>query len=132
MTVDDVIGHFSLWGDFDEDEVTSKVGLLPSAVCPKGDTSLSGSPNLVTTWDIHCPATLKTAEEQIDHLLTLLWPHADVLRELTACFRGELNIVGAADLCLRPETMQKLAELHLTLNFFNYKNEAHVEQAVSA
>lgn len=131
MTVNDWIGHFSLWGDFEAGVVTSKLGLSPSMVYPKGETSLSDSPALISTWDLHCPAEL-TASEQIDHLLTLLWPHAGPLSELTTRFSGAFNVVGDAGLCLEPTIMQKLVQLNITLNFFHHENELEDEAAVSA
>ncbi len=132
MSIDGVMGHFSLWGNLDANAVTGRLGLSPSEVYLKGETTLSDQPALVTTWDLHCAEGL-TAEEQIESLLTLLWPHAEDLRKLTERFQGAFNIVGDADLCLEPATMEKLAQLNLTLNFFNHKNATDFDdEAVSA
>ena len=71
------IGHFSLWGDFQIEEVTAALGLTPSWVHRKGEV-LDGanSPADVSTWDINCPAEL-SMYEQVEFLLRTLSPSAD-------------------------------------------------------
>ena len=130
MSADQYIGHFSLWGDFDTDQVTHELGLTPSAVYRKGETALSEQPALISTWDLHCPPELKT-EEQIDHLLTLLSPHADALQRLSTRFHADFNVVGDQDFALSPTTLHRLADLNVKLNFFHYKDDVD-EAAVSA
>ncbi len=124
MKASDCIGHFALWGDFDADAVTSRLGLVPSAVYPKGDTSLTGSPGLIGTWDLYCPEHLTTANEQVNYLLDLLWPHAAEIAELTARFHGDVNVVGGDVFCLEPAEMERLVKLNVTLNVFDPRDDA--------
>jgi hypothetical protein len=123
------IGHFSLWGDFDVDEITTLLKLEPSSVYRKGNV-LDGaeSPAQIATWDLHCPPE-KTMREQVEFLLASLWPRAEVLRTLTARFNADMNVAGtcvngAQVLSLNSETLQKLVSLNVTLNCFYLEDES--------
>ena len=122
------VGHFSLWGDFELDEITSALGLQPSEVGRKGDV-LEGAdfPARVATWDLYCPSDT-TLNEQVDFLLNLLWPRAEVLRPLAERFNAEMNVVGicgegAHVLKLNVETLHRLVSLKVTLNCFCLEDE---------
>ena len=132
MSARDYLSHFTLWGDFEVDDVTLKLGLPPSATYAKGETSLTGLPALISTWDLYCPVDIAMSEEQVQYLIAKLWPHADALRDFTTRFQGHICIAGDADLCLLPTTLQKMVYLNVTLNFSNHKGERSVEEELSA
>jgi hypothetical protein len=122
------VGHFSLWGDFEVDEITTALGMEPSWAERKGDI-LEGadSPARVATWDLHCPSDM-SINEQIDYLLATLSPSADALQKLAYRFNAALNLTGTCEngaevLTLKPETLQKLLSLNVTLNCFYGKDE---------
>ena len=77
------ISHFSLYGDFDLEEITTALGLQPSSVTPKG-TLYEGaeSPSKVSEWELYCPEELSMSQ-QLDFLLCALWPRADALQSST-------------------------------------------------
>ncbi len=118
MSIRDSIGHFSLWGDFDAQEITTRIGLNPSVVYAKGSTDLSDTPAQIATWDLYCPDDLQTSE-QIDYLLSVLLPRAEEVRELASRYQGAMNVVGDGSFGLQPVTMNSLANLNLTLNYFS-------------
>ena len=126
----DYIGHFSLWGDFQVEDITNLLGMQPSQVIRKGDfLEGASSPSTVSTWDLHCPLGAgQSMQEQISGLLNILWPKADVLKSLASQFHAELNVAnshtdGSAVLSLDHELLQKLAALHLKLNCFYIGDE---------
>jgi hypothetical protein len=97
-------------------------------VYPKG-TLFEGAnfPALTTTWDFYCPPD-KTMNEQVDFLMTSLWPRAAAVRPLSSRFKAEMNISGSCEdgaqvLNLSPEMLQKLLSLNITLNCFYSKDE---------
>jgi hypothetical protein len=114
-----IIGHFCLCGDFDADEITTMLGITPSSVIRKGEVWEDGG----------SPATSdKTLQEQVEFSLAMLWPREAALRTLTNRFNADLNITcdyenGAQLLTLKPETLQKLASLNITLNCFYLEDE---------
>ena len=117
------IGHFCLWGDFDPDEITKKLGLKPSSVDNKGEMWEGANfPSQVSGWDLHCPPDL-TLDEQIEFLLDLLLPRAVVLQLLAAQFTAELNVICTNGvLNLKFNTINRLAHLGVGLNCF-YEQE---------
>jgi hypothetical protein len=123
-----IIGHFCLCGDFDADEITTMLGITPSSVIRKGEVwEDGGSPATSATWDLHCPDD-KTLQEQVEFSLAMLWPREAAIRTLTNRFNADLNITcdyenGAQLLTLKPETLQKLASLNITLNCFYLEDE---------
>jgi hypothetical protein len=129
--VSESIGHFSLWGDFELEEVTSLLGVQPSQVYRKGD-DLDGAstPALVSTWDLYCPDESNgSAGEQVAALLHILWPKREALRPLSSRFRAALNISvscenGTDVLSLDHQILSQLVELNLELNcFYNCDEE---------
>jgi hypothetical protein len=126
--MEDIIGHFSLWGDLDVDQITASLDLQPSQVFLKG-TLIEGAsgPATRSTWDFHCPSNL-TMQEQVDFLLGFLWPRAERLQPLTAQFYADMNVTaeskdGNQAFTLKPEVMQQLMSLNITLNCFYGKDE---------
>ncbi len=120
----DSIGHFSLWGDFEAEEIAAALGLEPSCVYPKG-TLFEGAdfPAPDTTWDYYCPADL-SMEDQIAFVLDLLWPRAAVLQKFSERFKADLNVVDKRGvMTLKPQTLQKLATLGVSLNCFYGKDD---------
>jgi Domain of unknown function (DUF4279) len=118
------IGHFSLWGDFEVEEITYLLGMQPSWVMRKGEV-LEGasSQGTVSTWDIHCPPDCESMQEQLNSLLDVLSPKADVLKPLASKFHADLNLAGSCDgsstvFSIDREMLQKIAALNLTLNCF--------------
>src|ERR1700761_4037954 len=116
------IGHFSLWGDFEVEEITDLFDMQPSWIMRKGEVLEGASaPAMVSTWDIHCPPDCQSIQEQIKFLLDILWHKADLLRPLGSKFHADLNIVSSYDgsstvLSIDRDTLQKIAVLNLTLN----------------
>ncbi|MDQ2925683.1 MAG: DUF4279 domain-containing protein [Acidobacteriota bacterium] len=122
-----VIGHFCLWGDFEVDDVTNLLCIQPSQVFRKGEM-LDGasSPAKGSSWDLHCPPeTGQSMEEQIDVLLKILRPKADILRSLGSRFHADLNVVesGTSVLSLNRELIRELADLNLAVNCFCESDE---------
>jgi hypothetical protein len=114
------VGHFCLWGDFDADEVVKTLGLMPSSVIRKGDIWEDGGvPSPGASLDFYCPEDT-SAQEQIEFLLTLLWPLREPLQKLTTQFVGDMNVCADQPqlLALAPEASQKLASLNIRLNCF--------------
>jgi hypothetical protein len=122
------IGHFCLWGDFAVEDVTSLLDMEPSQVFRKGEI-LDGasSPATGSSWDLHCtPETGESMAEQIDDLLSMLRPKADILRSLGSRFHADLNVVGsgAGVLSLDRDLIRELANLNLAVNCFYEPDEA--------
>lgn len=123
------IGHFSLWGDFEPGEITKGLNLQPSAIYPKGELWEGGQhPAKSTTWDVHCPREL-TAAEQINFLLDLLNPSAEMVRRFSELYTAELNVSceGESVVSLGAKELQELATLRVKLNLF--VNDAEADNA---
>lgn len=117
------IGHFSLWGDFQIEEVTAALGLKPSWVHRKGMV-LDGadSPAKVSTWNFDCPAGL-SMYEQVDFLVRTLLPQSAALQALAHRFVAEFNITGPGQsgsevVTFKPQLLQQIAGLNITVNCF--------------
>lgn len=114
------IGHFSLWGDFQPEKITDLLGLEPSMIMRKGDVLEGASrPATASTWDIHCPSDCENAQQQVNALLNILSPKAELLKPLVSKYHAELNIVSDSSVVnLDRQTLQKIAALDLSLNCF--------------
>jgi len=128
--VSTLVGHFSLWGDFDVEEITARMGISPSAVYLKGEVMDGATaPASVSTWDLYCPDKVTgSMQEQIEALLGMLWSKKDVVAEFASTHTAELNVAsscagGPAVISLSRETLQRLAELNLKVNCFYMCNE---------
>ena len=122
------LSHFSLYGDFETQEITTALLLNPSWTLERGEL-LEGanSPARVATWDFYGPDEMGL-NEQVEFLVTCLWARKEALRKLTARFHADLNLsfarnAGAETFTLKPDTLQKLASLSITLNCFHGMDE---------
>ncbi len=119
------IGHFSLWGDFEAEEVTEALQITPSSIIAKGET-LEGAEGIaqVTTWDLHCPSDI-SPNEQVEFLLASLTPKAEALRPFAQQFTAEFNIADTGGVLNLPAgIIQALANLNAALNCFCLEDAA--------
>jgi hypothetical protein len=122
--------HFTLFGDFDIHEVTRVLSLTPSFTIEKGellDMSGESVPARTATWDLYASDEL-TMNEQVEFVLSVLWERAEEVRKLADRFSAYLVLVltddvGANTLTLRPEALQKLATMNISLDCNSAGNE---------
>jgi hypothetical protein len=126
----DLIGHFSLWGDFEVEEITALMAMPPSAVYLKGEVLEGASaPASVSTWDLYCPEEKGgSMQQQIETLIGILSPKRDVVAEFSSKYKAALNVSiscsdGSEIMSLSRETLRRLVELNLEVNCFYTCNE---------
>jgi hypothetical protein len=125
------LAHFTLWGDFDCQEVTTALSLTPSSTIEKGDRLEVDGESVsarVATWDLYGPDGM-TLGEQLDFLATTLWDRADEVEKLTKRFRSGIVLVftsesGANTVTLEPEMMRKFADMNIALTCDRVGEEA--------
>jgi hypothetical protein len=114
--------HFTLFGDFAIQDVTTALSLEPSSTIEKGELlDLGGEvvPARVATWDLYGPDNLGV-QEQLEFLVTTLQQREEAVRKLAEQFSADICVVltgesGASGLVLKPDALQKLATMKVTL-----------------
>jgi Domain of unknown function (DUF4279) len=114
---------FCLYGTFDPDEITRRVGVVPSETARPGDTIGNyGAKRKVSLWALRSRLDSSNSMEMhvtdiLDQLDTRKLLFADLIREL----KGFVRIVGLPQnygpaVSLEPETVARLAEYGLGLD----------------
>jgi|ERR1035437_3182993 hypothetical protein len=117
------IGNFTLRGDFDPDEITKQLGIVPDWVARKGEYTVEGAlgPIKASIWVLYC---LRDAgcdvSDQIVSLLSKLSNKLALAGELSAKYDGTFNLVGCRgsgiDFWIEAANVRRLADLNIDID----------------
>jgi hypothetical protein len=119
--------YFTVFGEFDPEDVTRVLGLQPTRTWRKGDMNPeTGLERNHTRWSLE--SRLQESEPlefHVDDVLQQLDGVAGSIRDLAAKYNGTLQLVAYVytqypGLCMAPEQVKDLANLGLSFDFDFY------------